>query len=117
MKAELAANEIARLLRAGGYAVATSWETLSADAPLPGMVADYSAIFDSAGLTIRTHEVLTGWNERQSIKDRALLERERMLRDEMGDAASSLLEEAREGIAREGRPARVRKVFIVAQRR
>ena len=117
MKAELAANEIARLLRAGGYAVATSWETLSADAPLPGMVADYSAIFDSAGLTIRTHEVLTGWNERQSILYRALLERERMLRDEMGDAASSLLEEAREGIAREGRPARVRKVFIVAQRR
>jgi hypothetical protein len=48
---------------------------------------------------------------------RALLERERLLRDEMGDAASSLLEEAREGIAREGRPPRVRKVFIVAQRR
>jgi SAM-dependent methyltransferase len=117
MNAERATTEIARLLRSGGYAVATSWEALSADAPLPGMVDDYVSIFDSAGLTVRTHEVLTGWNERQSIFYRALIERERALRDEMGEAASTLLQEARDGIARESRPPRVRKVFIVAERR
>jgi ubiquinone/menaquinone biosynthesis C-methylase UbiE len=117
MKADVAAREIARVLRRGGYAVATTWETLSSDAPLPGMVADYAAVFDSAGLAVREREVLTGWNQRQMIFYRALLEREASLREEMGDAASSLIEEAREGIAREGRPPRVRKIFIVAQRR
>jgi ubiquinone/menaquinone biosynthesis C-methylase UbiE len=117
MKAERAANEIARLLRRGGYAVATSWEMLSDDVLLPSMVRDYAPIFDSAGLAIQTHEVLTGWSERLTLYYRALIERESALREEMGEAASSLLEEARDGIAREGRPPRVRKVFIVAERR
>jgi hypothetical protein len=50
------------------------------------------------------------------VQYRALIERENALRDEMGDAASDLLAEARDGIAREGAPPRVRKVFLVAER-
>jgi SAM-dependent methyltransferase len=112
-----AAREIARLVRPKGIAVATSWESLGGDAVLPTMVRDYRPCFEEAGFSIRTHEVLEGWRERQAILYRALLEREAALLAEMGDAASSLLEEAREGLARERLPPRVRKVLIVAERR
>ena len=116
MDADAAAAEIARLLRPGGYFVATTWEVLSEDIPLPGMVFDYEPVFERAGLAVHAYEALAGWNERLAVFYRALLEREDALREEMGEAASSLLEEARDGLSREGKTPRVRKVFIVARR-
>ena len=117
MDADATAAERARLLRPGGYAVATTWEALSEDAPLPEMVFDYELGFRarrSCGQNVRRTRRLerTPW----LIFYRALLEREDALREDMGEAASDLLEEARDGLARSGKPPRVRKVFIVAQR-
>jgi SAM-dependent methyltransferase len=111
-----AAREIARLLRPGGIFVATSWEALADDLPLATMVRDYTPFLEAAGLTVRTHELLEGWNERQAVFYRALLDRESALSDEMGEAADSLLDEARQYFERAALPRRVRKVFIVAER-
>jgi SAM-dependent methyltransferase len=111
-----AVREIARLLRPGGVFVATSWEVLADDVPLATMVRDYTPILQAAGLTVRTHEVLEGWKERSSLFYRALLEREPALKEEMGEAADDLLDEARQFFARVALPPRVRKVFIVAER-
>lgn len=111
-----AAREIARLLRPGGIFVATSWEALADGVPLATMVRDYTPVLEAAGLTVRTHELLEGWNERQAVFYRALLDRELALNDEMGEAAGSLLDEARQYFERAALPPRVRKVFIVAER-
>ena len=114
MDPEKAVAEIARLLRRGARAAILTWEAL-VDVELPTVVRDYRPYFEAAGLRIRTHEIVPDARDREMRYFHALAERAADLRAEIGEAAEPILHEAAGRLAREHEPARVRKVFIVAQ--
>lgn len=114
MEPARAVAEIARVLRPGGRAAVLTWEAL-ADVEVPTVVRDYRPYFQAAGLRIRTHESVPDARDREMRYFHALTARAKELRAEMGEAAEPILHEAADRIAREHDPARVRKVFIVAQ--
>lgn len=112
-----ACAEIARLLRPGGRAVVTTWESIVDALPLPTMVHDYAPYFTRAGLEIVQRSVERDAREREMRYFRELTACANELRAEVGEAAEPLLHEAAERIARADDAPRVRKVFIVAQAR
>lgn len=112
-----AALEIARLLRPGGRGAILTWEAIVENLPLATIVADYEPYFRDAGLTIVERTVIANARAREIRYYRALLANADELRSEMGEAALPLLHEAADGIAREHSAPRVRKVFIVAEKR
>lgn len=116
LDAERVANEIGRLLKSGGVAVATTAESL-VDPFVPTLVRDYRPIFEAAGFRIRIHESVAGHVEQQLSLYRALLDRGAALREEIGEPADVLLEEACTGLQRAAtKTARVRNMLLVAER-
>lgn len=109
-------TEIARILKPGGRAAVITWEALI-DVEMPTVVRDYRPYFDSAGLSVQTHEIVEGARARELAQYRLLLESAPALRSEMGEAAEPLLDEAASGLAREHSLPRVQKVFIAASKR
>ena len=114
--AQKAATEIARILKPDGVLIVTAAEALI-EPFTPTIVRDYRPIFERLGFRTILHEELTGRHERQLALYRALCERAERLRNEIGETAEILLEEARNGLtrARQG-PVRVRDVLFVVQR-
>jgi ubiquinone/menaquinone biosynthesis C-methylase UbiE len=112
-----ACAEIARLLRRGGRATVTTWESIMDPLPLPTMVRDYTTYFREAGLVVVQRRVDRNAREREMRYFRELAAHANELRAEIGEAAEPLLHEAEDRIARSHDAARVRKVFIVAQAR
>lgn len=112
-----ACAEIARLLRPGGRAVVTTWESIVDPLPLPTMVDDYTPYFTRAGLDVVQHSVDRDAREREMRYFRELAQHASELRAEIGEAAEPLLHEAADRIAREHDAPRVRKVLVVAEAR
>lgn len=110
---ERVATEIRRLLKPRGRFVMTVAESL-VEPFTPALVTDYRPVFERAGLRTVLRDDLAGHDEQQLALYRALDERAERLLAEMGEAAESLLEEARGGLER--KPRRVRHVFMVAER-
>jgi ubiquinone/menaquinone biosynthesis C-methylase UbiE len=115
MEPQAIAAEIARLLRPGGVAAVTTMEALVDDLPVSTVSKDYQAVFKAAGFSICDYEPFPDSTE----SDNALFESIHLHRDalskEIGEAATPILEEARDRLERATAPARVRKIFLVAQ--
>jgi ubiquinone/menaquinone biosynthesis C-methylase UbiE len=110
------AREIARLLRPGGSVVVRTWEAVDDDPPRATMVRDYRPVFEAAGLQIITHREPAGSRERELTFFRTLSARAVEFRNEIGDAADGLLQEAASFLERGDTP-RMRKVFLTAKKR
>jgi ubiquinone/menaquinone biosynthesis C-methylase UbiE len=114
MDAAKASAEIARLLRPAGRAAILTWEAL-VEVEVPTVVTDYGPFLEASGLRVCLQETIADARERELQQFHALVERAEDLRAEIGEAAEPILYEARQRIASEHEPPRVRKVFIVAQ--
>jgi ubiquinone/menaquinone biosynthesis C-methylase UbiE len=115
MDARSVATEIARILRPGGIVALTTMEALVDDLPVATVAKDYRAVFKATGFSICDYEQLADSFE----SDNALFESIDLYRDalveEIGEAATPMLEEARDRLERAKAPPRVRKIFLVAQ--
>lgn len=110
-----ATREIARVLRPGGIVALTTVEAL-VDPFTPTLVRDYRPLFEMAGLRVQVHETMTNHPARLLAFYQAIAARGKELRREVGTIADILLEEARNGIQRAGKPSRVRPIFLAARR-
>ncbi len=109
------ATEIARLLRPGGIVALTTWEALADDLPIATVAKDYCAVFKAAGFSIRHYESLANFRERENALYASVEFYRDALREEIGEDANPLLEEAHDGLARAKEPPRVRKIFLAAR--
>jgi len=107
--------EMARVLRPGARAVVLTSECID-EIVHPTMVRDYTPHFAAAGFTNVGKRARPAAREQSLRMFRALLDRAGDLTAELGAAASPILDEARETLARATKPPRVRDVKIVAQK-
>ncbi len=115
MDARSVATEIARLLRPGGVAASTTMEALVDDLPVATVAKDYRAVFKAAGFSIRDYEKIADFDVRENALYRSIEFYRDALLEEIVEAATPLLEEARDRLERAKAPPRVRKIFLVAQ--
>ncbi len=111
-----AAAEVTRLMRAGGRAVIRTWEVLEGhEVPLKTMVTDYAAAFKRFGLVLVERGEVCDEVE-SAVFYEAILDNERALREEMGEAAQIFIEEAQHMRSRRDQTRRVRKVLLTLQK-
>jgi len=105
---DLVCAEMARLLRHGGRVALVAIEP---EKPRETAVSDYRPYFERAGLKVEIHEPTPDWPTNRERLFAAIRERAEGLREELGDAAEALLDEAQT-------PPRVSsRVFITATKR
>jgi SAM-dependent methyltransferase len=109
-----AAIELARVLRAGGRLVLTSWDYRSQPDNRPPQVDDHRPILEDAGFQVRRYDETDRWQERMRAIDSLLLDHVEELAAEDG----SSVEETREGILDMDRTIdhMIRRVLIVAEK-
>ncbi|MBC5816344.1 MAG: class I SAM-dependent methyltransferase [Candidatus Eremiobacteraeota bacterium] len=106
---DLVCAEMARLLRHGGKVALIAIEP---EIPVrETAVTDYRPYFDRAGLEVGIHEPTPDWPENRERFFGALRERAARLREELGEAAEPLLDEAQTP------PGVSARVFITATKR
>jgi len=116
MDAQTVATEIARVLRPGGIAAFTTMEALVDDLPVATVAKDYRAVFRAAGFSICDYEQISadGLERNNALYESIEFHRDALL-EEIGQAATPLLEEARDRLERAKKPPRVRKIFLAVQ--
>ncbi len=115
MDASSVAMEIARLLRPGGIAALTTMEALVDDLPVATVSKDYRTVFKATGFKICDYEQFAYSPERDNALFESIDFYRNALVEEIGEAATPMLEETDERLKRAKAPPRVRKIFLVAQ--
>ncbi len=110
----LAARELARVLRAGGRVVLTTWDYLTQPENRPPQVDDHRPLLMDAGFDVRRYEETDRWRERQRATNALLLDSI----DELAAEEGSDPDEVREGVLDVDRTIdhMLRRVLIVAEK-
>jgi len=90
-------------------------EALVDDLPVATVAKDYRAVFRAAGFSICDYEQIVDGLERNNALYESIEFHRNALLEEIGEAASPMLEEAQDRLERAKAPPRVRKIFLVAQ--
>ena len=110
-----AGRELARVMRAGGRLVLSTWDYHAQPAGRPPQVADHRPLLVAAGLDVLAYDETVDWFERQQGIDEALLRDITELAAETGVDPEILRAELTEEMATN--ETMLRRVLIVAARR
>ena len=102
-------KEAARIVRPGARFVCTTWELA-----MSGGVRDYRPLLESAGFEIERYEPTPDWESRQRAVYQRILAEQRVLIDQMGEAAARVW--IRDARAELPRLPRMRRVLVAARR-
>ena len=112
----VACQEIARILRADGYFVFTSFELFKASIHFQlAPIQDYRPMLEAAGFSVEHYEETSDWERRMRLLLAGIVAEEVNLRREVGDVAAASLHQWASNRPKE--LADARRVLIVARRK